>query len=114
MSNDATATKFAAFLKERKLDPRRILAASHKLESLQAEDRSIRLAKRTARKSEGDKKAPAETREARSGRPVTPRTLQAALTGKAVSGPAKTRLLRAVNAILEQKKADKVDLRAIF
>ncbi len=113
MSKDAAATKFATFLKDKKVDPRRLLAASHKLESFKAEDRTIRLAKRQARGVE-DKKGPVDTRESRSGRPVTPRALAAALTGKSVSGPAKTRLLRALNAILEQKKIDKVDLRAIF
>jgi hypothetical protein len=114
MSNDATTTKFATFLKDKKVDPRRLLAVSHKLESLKAEDRTIRLAKRKNRKAEGDAKGPAETREARSGRPVTSRALDAALTGKSVSGPAKTRLLRAVNALLEQKKLDKVDLKTLF
>jgi len=114
MSNDATPTKFATFLKDKKVDPRRILVISHKLESLQAEDRVIRLAKRKGRKAEGDAKGPAETRETRSGRPITPRSLEAAISGKAISGPTKTRLLRAVNALLEQKKLDKVDLRVLF
>jgi hypothetical protein len=114
MSNEATPTKFATFLKDKKVDARRVLTASHKLESLTAEDRTIRLNKRQARQTEGEKKAPAETRESRSGRPITPRALDAALTGKSVSGPAKTRLLRAVNAVLEAKKLEKVDLRALF
>ncbi len=114
MSNDAAApTKFATFLKDKKVDPRRILAASHALESLKAEDRIVRLAKRKARGVE-DKKGPVDTRESRSGRPVTPRSIDAAMTGKSVSGPAKTRLLRALNAVLEAKKLEKVDLRAIF
>jgi hypothetical protein len=113
MSNEATPTKFATFLKDKKVDPRRILTASHKLESLQPEDRGIRLGKRQARKSE-DKKAAPETKRPRSGRPVTARALDAALTGKSVSGPAKTRIVRAVNAVLEQKKLEKIDLRALF
>ena len=113
MSNDATPTKFATFLKDKKVDLRRILTQSHKLEAFKVEDRGIRLKKRQARGSE-DKTAPAETRKPRSGRPVTPRTIEAAMTGKNVSGPAKTRLLRAVNAVLEQKKLEKIDLRALF
>jgi hypothetical protein len=114
MSNAATTTKFATFLKDKKVDARRILAASHKLESLTAEDRTIRLNKSQRRKTEGDKKGPAETRESRSGRPVTARSLDAALTGKPISGPAKTRILRAVNALLEQKKLEKVELKTLF
>ncbi len=52
--------------------------------------------------------------ERRSGRQVTPRLVTAATIGKGVSGPAKNRLLRAVNRILEQKKQDLIDLRALF
>jgi hypothetical protein len=113
MSTEATTTKFATFLKDKKLDARRIMAASHKLESLRPEDRTIRLAKRQNKKAEGDKKE-ADVRETRSGRPVTPRSIEAAVTGKSVSGPTKTRILRAVNAILEQKKQEKVELRTLF
>ena len=45
---------------------------------------------------------------------MTDRTLHAALIGKSISGPAKTRILRAVNALLEQKKLAKVELSALF
>jgi hypothetical protein len=106
-------TKFSQFLAAQKLDPRRILIASHELEKLGPEDRQIRLNKRLARGAEGEN-AKKETRKPRSGRPVTDRAMQAALTGKAVSGPTKTRILRAVNHLLEQKKKDKVELRALF
>ena len=62
---------------------------------------------------EGDK---AETGKPRSGRPVTPRALSAAMKGgaTAVSGPTKQRILRAVNYLLEQKKKDKVELKTLF
>ncbi|HEY5242789.1 MAG TPA: hypothetical protein VIJ22_15025, partial [Polyangiaceae bacterium] len=63
---------------------------------------------------EGGENAPKETRKAKSGRPVTDRAMQAALTGGAVSGPTKTRILKAVNHLLEQKKQEKVDLRLLF
>lgn len=109
-------TKLAGFLSSKKLDKRRLLAASHELEQLQPEDRVIKLNKRRARKagSEGGDSAPKETRKPRSGRPVTPRALEAALTGGAISGPTKNRILRAVNHLLEQKKQEKVDLRTLF
>jgi hypothetical protein len=110
------ATKFEEFLKESKIDPRRVLVASAKIERLHVEDRALRLSRRLARKSEdGAKKKEGETpKKPRSGRPVTDRTLKAALQGKSISGPAKTRLLRAVNAVLEQKKQSKVELSALF
>jgi hypothetical protein len=110
------ATKFDAFLTEKKIDPRRIIAASTKLERLHPEDRAIRLARRIARKSEdgGTKKEGIAAKKPHTGRPVTQRTIDAARKGKEISGPAKTRLLRAVNHLLEQKKLEKVDLKALF
>jgi hypothetical protein len=108
-------TKFAEFVKVNKLDVRRILNASHALESLRREDRIIRLAKRRAKAgAEGDSNAPKETRKTRSGRPVTDRAIDTALKGGEISGPTKQRILRAVNHLLEQKKHDKIDLRALF
>lgn len=108
----ADSIKLVDFLKSKKLDARRVLAASHKLETLRVEDKEIKLAKRRAKG--GDEAAKKEERKPRSGRPVTERAIAAALAGKGVSGPTKQRILRAVNHLLEQKKADKVDLKALF
>ncbi len=115
MAETPQESKFAKFITEKKLDPRRIVSASHKLEGLQPEDRAIRLNKRQARAA-ADKPADGakETRKPRSGRPVTPRAMAAALIGKQVSGPTKTRIVRAVNHLLEQKKQTPIDLRALF
>lgn len=109
------ATKFAQFLTDNKIDPRRILSVSKRLERLQPEDRKLKSARKAA-KGEGAK--PAEGAEKpgkpRSGRPVTPRLIESASIGKPVGGPAKTRLLRAVNRILADKKKAAVDLKAVF
>jgi len=110
----ADETKLNTFLNTNKLDPRRLLAISHKLETLQREDRSIRLQKRQGRKAEGGEGAKKDLPKPRSGRPVTQRALDAALKGGTISGPTKQRILRAVNYLLEQKKKDKVDLRQLF
>ncbi len=107
------SSKFKDFLAEKKLDARRVISASGKLERLTAADRKIRLAKRQAKKSDGDKKD-APTEKPRSGRPVTQRAIAAALLGKVISGPQKTRILRAVNHLLEQKKQGAVELSALF
>ena len=114
----ADTNKLNSFLDSNKLNAKRLLAVSHKLETLQRADRSIKLGKRQGKKAaeagtaaEGDKK---ETGKPRSGRPVTPRALAAALGGKAVSGPTKQRILRAVNYLLEQKKKAKVELKTLF
>ena len=110
----ADATKLSQFLSSKKIDPRRVLAASHALETLTLEDRKIKLAKRAGKKAEGDAAGAKETRKPRSGRPVTPRAMDAALKGGTVSGPTKSRILRAVNHLLEQKKQEKVDLKQLF
>lgn len=109
------ATKIEEFLKEQKIDTRRLLAASAELENFRTEDRKIRWEKRAARKSEdAAKKKEAATKKPRSGRPVTARSLSAALVGKNLSGPSKTRILKAVNYLLTQKKAAPIELAALF
>jgi hypothetical protein len=112
-----TKTKFAEFLATTKLDSRRLLAVSSQLEKHRPEDRAIRLAARLKRKNAdspaakvttGDKKKP------RSGRPITPRAISGALVGKKLSGPQKSRLLKAVNHLLAQKKQEPVTLAQLF
>jgi hypothetical protein len=108
-------SKFADFVKEKKMDPRRIIAASFKLEKLGAQDRALRLAQRKAKKSE-EKKDPNAPKadKPRSGRPITQPAWAAALAGKPLSGPQKTRMLRAINHVLEQKKGAAVEMKALF
>jgi hypothetical protein len=109
------ASKFAQFLADNQIDPRRVAAASRKLERLRPEDRAAKMARRKAKKSESK---PAEGAEKpakpRSGRPATGRLLNAAQAGKPISGPAKSRLLRAVNHVLEQKKKSATELKSLF
>ncbi len=114
-------TKLKTFLDSNKLNPKRVLAVSHKIETLTRDDRNLKLARRQAKKGGDAAAAPAAEGEAkkpagkpRSGRPVTPRALTSALAGGAISGPTKQRILRAVNFLLEQKKKDKVDLKTLF
>jgi len=108
-------TKFAKFLEESKIDPRRILVASCAIERLTRDDRlfvaQAACKRRLAGKKDGAK---AERKKMHSGRPVSPSQMEAAKIGKPISGPGKSRLLRAVNRLLEQKKQAAVDLRALF
>ena len=99
------ASKITEFLAEKKIDARRVLIASAKIERLLPEDRAIRQKERVARRSEdGFTEEMKKSRvKPHTGRPVTKQT-----------GPQKTRILRAVNRILEQRKQEPVDLRAIF
>jgi hypothetical protein len=105
-------SKFAEFLKNQKIDPRRVRAASKDLEKLRPEDRATKLKKRQSKAAEGAKAEPGP--KPRSGRPVTAPLMTRALEGKPVGGPEKTRILRAVNRVLEQKKKDPVDIRVLF
>ncbi len=106
-------TKLKTFLDDNKIDQRRVLIASKQLEKLRAEDRKIKLTQAQARKSDDGKK-PEGLDKPRSGRPVTEVSLNAALEGDKVSGPMKTRILRAVNRVLEQKKKDAVTIDTLF
>ncbi len=107
------ASKFSDFLAGKKIDPRRVASASQAIEKLRPEDRALKLKQRNSKSAEGGEKAAAGPKP-RSGRPVTAQLLQKALEGKPLPGPGKTRLLRAVNRVLEQKKQDPVDIRALF
>jgi hypothetical protein len=106
-------SKLATFLTSKKIDPRRVMSASHVLENLRREDHEIKRNRRNAKGGEGEA-GPKEERKPRSGRGVTQRAMNAALVGGGISGPTKTRILRAINHLLEQKKAEKVELRALF
>jgi hypothetical protein len=113
------SSKLESFLSEKKIDRRQLLAVSKDLEALRPEDRALRMTRRAGKKAEGgeaDKKdgAAKESRKPRSGKPVSSAALGKILAGKPVSGPTKTRVLRAVNAILERKKQSKIELSAIF
>lgn len=107
------ASKLESFLQNEKIDPRRVLNASKDIERLRPEDRKIRLTKAQARKSE-DGKVPEGLDKPRSGRPVTKVGLDRALSGGNVPGPQKTRILRAINHILEQRKKDAVTIDTLF
>lgn len=106
-------SKLDDYLKTQKIDPRRILVASRDLENLRPEDRAVRLAKRRAKGGDESAKE-AAAKERRSGKPVSKPTLDRAIAGASVSGAAKTRIVRAVNAVLGQKKKSEIALRDLF
>lgn len=107
-------SKLAKVLRDSKIDPVRVLTASHELESLRPEDRESKRLKKAAAGKEDEAAKAARSKKPRSGRPITDRALRAALAGKSVSGPTKHRFVRAVNHLRTQKKLDAIDLRALF
>ena len=113
------SSRFSEFLSNEKIDPRRLLVASRQLERLRPEDRQARLKHRLGKKDGEAAPSPAaadgeKKEKRRTGRPVTPRLLQAAQAGGSLTGAQKTRLLRALNRVLEQKKKEPADLRKVF
>jgi hypothetical protein len=106
------SSKLEQFLTSKKIDQRQVLVVSKHLEGLRPEDRAIKLSKRKGK--EGEKKENASTEKPRSGRPLSAVQLAKIFAGKPVPGPAKTRVLKAVNTILERKKQDKVTLADLF
>lgn len=106
------ASKLENWLTENKIDSRRVCAASHSIERLTPADRSVKLKYRLARKAEQAK--PEGLTKPHTGRPLTMPTMGKALAGQFVSGPTKSRVLRAVNSILEQRKKAPVTLRDLF
>ncbi|MDH5493595.1 MAG: hypothetical protein OEY14_16695 [Myxococcales bacterium] len=108
-------SKLSDFMDSKKIDPRRVLAASHRVERLGHEDRSIRVAKRRVKKGVGsDADGALAAKKGRSGKPVTAPLMKAALEGGKISGAAKSRITRAVNSVLASKKASEVTLRDLF
>ncbi|HET8932632.1 MAG TPA: hypothetical protein VFN67_04290 [Polyangiales bacterium] len=110
-------SKLQDYLKQQKIDPRRLLAASHKLEASRPEDRVTRLAKKKAKGGDESAKEAAAKKPQRSGKPLSGPTLDRALSAEsssAVSGAAKTRILRALNSVLATKKQPEVTLKDLF
>jgi hypothetical protein len=107
-------SNFKEYLDKQGIDPRRVLVASKKLESLQPEDRAIKLLLRNKKKDENAKKEEGDRPKPRSGRPVTGPMIDRAIKGDDLSGAAKTRILRAVNAVLKQKKKQEASLADLF
>ena len=108
-------TKLADFLSTKKIDHRRLLAASHQLEALSPSDRAIRFAKiRTKKNEASDAQKELAKSKGTSGKPVTTPLLNRALEGKSIPGAGKTRILRAVNRVLEHKKQSAAQLKDLF
>ncbi|MEM7449323.1 MAG: hypothetical protein AAF355_13905 [Myxococcota bacterium] len=108
-------SKFADFLSNHKIDRRRLLATSRRIEKLRPEDRIVRMARTKVRRgSDQEELKTVASKQARSGKPVTPLLLNAAILGQPVSSKAKKRILRALNAILEQKGGESASSELLF
>ncbi len=107
-------SKLSDSLKTHKIDARRVVLASKGLERHTREDLAL-IAKKAAIKAGKVEKDDAVAKaKPRSGRPLTIPQLEKAIRGETISGPAKTRVVRAVNAILEARKKPAITLRDLF
>jgi hypothetical protein len=109
-----STTKLSDFLTKNKIDPRRVVLASESLESRTDEDRKLVAAKKAMKDGKAEKDEAVLGKKPRSGRPVTGAAMTKAIGGRDVSGPVKTRIVRAVNAVLTQKKKSEVAFRDLF
>ncbi len=107
-------SKFSDFLAQHGIDSRRVLAASKKIEALRPEDRAIKLKQRQMRKKEEKPTEENRLPKPRSGRTLAGPSLEKALQGASLSGTTKSRILRAVNAVLVQKKKSETTLNDLF
>jgi len=111
---DSADSKFAGYLKENKIDPVRVVYASEQIEKFTPADRRIKLAKRLARGKDDDAAKAAKGQKPRTGRPVTLPLVTKAVKGGDVTGPQKSRILRALVRIAEQKKISAPELSNLF
>lgn len=107
-------SKLSDFLTKNKIDSRRVVLASERLESRTAEDLQLAKTKKAMKDGKVEKNEDVMKQKPRSGRPVTGAAMTKAIGGQTVSGPTKTRIVRAVNAVLAQKKKPEIGLRDLF
>jgi hypothetical protein len=100
-------SKLSDYLEKKKIDPRRLLAASKDLEQFRPEDRAIALAKVQVKGADEKAKEKAKEKAAakpRGGRSLSKPALERALRGEKLKRRARARVLRAVNHVLTVKK----------
>jgi hypothetical protein len=111
-------SRFSELLTSENIDPRRLLVASSAIERRRPEDRRAHFLKRKKKGAGAAAEKPAEgeapAAKPRSGVIVSREVLRRAQEGLPLTGPQKTRVLRALNRVLEQKKKEPVDLRKVF
>lgn len=107
-------SKLSDSLAQHAIDPRRLVLASRQLERRRPEDFALVKKKAAMKAGKLEKDETVLQQKPRSGRPLTLPQIRKALRGEPVSGPAKTRIVRAVNAILETRKKPTVTLRDLF
>ena len=107
-------SKLGDYLKTNKIDTRRVLGASRSTEQRTRADLALLATKALMKAGKKEKDAAVLAQKPHSGRHVTAPMMDRALAGQAVPGPVKTRIVRAVNALLTAKKKPEVKLHDLF
>ncbi len=104
-------SKLGDLLKKHKIDPRRVVSASRDLERRLPADRKLARDKALLKAGKIEKNDELAKAKPRSGRPVTSPMIARATAGQTVPGPAKTRIVKAVNSLLKAKKRAEIGPR---
>jgi hypothetical protein len=107
-------SKLGDYLKNHKIDARRVISASKTLERQTAADKALVAKKALMKAGKLEKDAELMKQKPHSGRPVTAPMIARAVGGQTVPGPVKTRIVRAVNALLGAKKKPEAKLADLF
>lgn len=107
-------SKLSDFLTTNKIDSRRVVGTSRTLERQTSTDRLLMAKKSLIKAGKAEKDDAVTKAKPKSGRRVTQPSIDRAAKGEAISGPAKQRIVRAVNAILVGRKKPEVGFRDLF
>ncbi len=107
-------SKLSDYLTKNKIDARRVVGESRGIERQTADDRTLVAKKSAIKAGKAEKDEAISKKKPRSGRRVTQPAMDRALAGTALGGPTKTRIVRAVNAILVARKKPEVTFRDLF
>jgi len=106
------------FLESKSITPKAVATASKRIEAHDATAHTLlvkRAAKRRDKAAEGKKYAELNLEKPKTmGRGVTERQVEAAVAEKLVARKVRSKILRAVNAILATKKQGAADMKALF
>ena len=106
---------FSDFLDEKGVSTDRLLQVSRRLESVRSEDRDLMLQRAQLRRGKaGTSYAEANLAKPRSGRPLRPGHVRAAMDDKPVTAPVRSKMVRAMNLLLEKKGQGKVSAPQLF
>ena len=106
---------FSAFLEEKKITPPMIARVSARLEEGGKEGRASLEQRRVKRRKEPTKSyADASLAKPPSGRGITVKQIQAAMKDVQLTRKARTKIMRAVGAILSKKGGGQIDHKTLF